>query len=86
MNMTYDEIKQKLLDEGIVTSIQAANATLGYAMQWVHGATFDFTKSSTRVHRARLRKIGLDIKKPFTDQIKLSEQGLAWREFILRNK
>ncbi len=32
-----------------------------YAYQWSHGQVFDLNKSQVQTHRARLRKIGIDI-------------------------
>lgn len=32
-----------------------------YAIQWMHGQTFNFNKKAIQTHRARLRKIGIDI-------------------------
>lgn len=63
------EIQPLLLEKGIVNSIAAANATLVYAIQWMEGVEFDLSKSAVKVHRARLRKIGLDIGKPFAGEI-----------------
>lgn len=63
----YDtvSITQHLIDEGICKSVQAAGRTAGYAYEWMHGATFDLNKSSVQQHRARLRRIGIDIKHPY---------------------
>lgn len=57
-------IAQHLLEKGIVSSQHAANTTASYALNWSHGQTFDFEKSSVKTHRARLRKIGIDIANP----------------------
>ncbi|HBE2517257.1 TPA: DNA replication protein, partial [Escherichia coli] len=32
-----------------------------YAIQWMHGHSFDLNKKQVQTHRARLRKIGIDI-------------------------
>lgn len=58
-------ITQHLIEEGVCKSVQAAGRTAGYAYEWMHGATFDFNKSAVQQHRARLRRIGIDIKIPF---------------------
>ena len=58
-------ITQHLIEEGVCKSVQAAGRTAGYAYEWMHGATFDFDKSAVQQHRARLRRIGIDIKIPF---------------------
>lgn len=59
--MDFESISERLLTLGIVETTRAANTTAIYAVQWMHGHTFDFAKSQTQTHRARLRKIGIDI-------------------------
>ncbi|MEM0911977.1 MAG: phage/plasmid replication protein [Pseudomonadota bacterium] len=59
--MEIQDIAEQLLNKGYVKSVQAANATAGYAMLWMNGKQFDLTKSQVQTHRARLRKIGIDI-------------------------
>jgi hypothetical protein len=59
--MQFETIAEKLLRLGHVTNIKAANTTAMYAMQWMTGARFDLSKSQLKIHRARLRKIGIDI-------------------------
>jgi len=54
-------INEQLKEEGICTSTQAANATAGYYFQWLHGQTFDLHKRQVKEHRARLRKLNIDI-------------------------
>lgn len=59
--MDFETISQQLLSNGIVETTRAANTTAMYAIQWYHGHVFDFSKSQVQTHRARLRKIGIDI-------------------------
>jgi hypothetical protein len=59
--MTLETIADKLLRLGIVENTRAANTTTLYAMQWMSGQKFDLCKAQVKVHRARLRKIGIDI-------------------------
>lgn len=54
-------ISQTLVDKGICSNTKAANCTAMYAYNWMNGQTFDFSKSQVQTHRARLRKIGIDI-------------------------
>lgn len=54
-------ISQTLVDKGICNNTKAANCTAMYAFNWMHGQTFDFSKSAVKTHRARLRQIGIDI-------------------------
>lgn len=62
--MDIENIAEKLLRLGYVSSVKAANTTAYYAYQWMNGAHFDFDKSQVKTHRARLRKIGIDIAMP----------------------
>lgn len=59
--MTLETIADKLLRLGVCESTLAANTSALYAMQWMSGKTFDLSKSQVKTHRARLRKIGIDI-------------------------
>lgn len=60
-SMDYETISERLLRHGVVETVRQANITAMYALQWMHGQTFDFKKRSIQTHRARLRKIGIDI-------------------------
>jgi hypothetical protein len=59
--MTLESIADKLLRLGVVNSRLAANTTTLYALQWMAGEQFDLSKSQVQTHRARLRKVGIDI-------------------------
>jgi len=59
--MDFETISEQLLRHGIVATMRSANTTAMYAIQWMHGQTFDFNKRQPQEHRARLRKIGIDI-------------------------
>lgn len=59
--MTYQAIAEVLKEEGICKSTQAANSTANYFFMWLHGQRFDLKKSQVKIHRARLRKINIDI-------------------------
>ncbi|EML0364711.1 Replication-associated protein G2P [Providencia rettgeri] len=59
--MDFDTISEHLINEGVVETTRSANTTAMYAIQWMHGHSFDFNKSQVKTHRARLRKIGIDI-------------------------
>lgn len=59
--MDLETITEKLINEGICSNTKAANATTLYAIQWMHGHRFDLSKTQVRTHRAKLRKIGIDI-------------------------
>ena len=62
--MDLRTIAHTLIEEGIVDNTKAANITALYALNWMHGDTFDSNKTQVQTHRARLRKIGIDILKP----------------------
>jgi len=61
-SMDMMTISDKLLEEGIVSSRQAANSTASCAILWMHGQTFDFSKSQTKTNAARLNRIGINIR------------------------
>lgn len=63
-SMSLESITQQLISNGICESTRAANVTTLYAIQWMHGEQFDLSKSQVKTHRARLRKIGIDIAMP----------------------
>lgn len=62
--MNMFTISETLINEKIVETTRAANTTAMYALNWMNGQTFDLSKSQTKIHRARLRQIGIDISKP----------------------
>ncbi|WP_242649514.1 phage/plasmid replication domain-containing protein [Rodentibacter pneumotropicus] len=59
--MNFETISETLINSGVVDTVKAANTTAMYALQWSHGQVFDLSKAQVKVHRARLRKIGIDI-------------------------
>jgi hypothetical protein len=59
--MDFETISEQLIRCGVVDTTRSANTTSMYAIQWMHGQTFDFNKKAVQTHRARLRKIGIDI-------------------------
>lgn len=63
--MDFDTISEHLISQGIVDSTRSANTTAMYAIQWMHGHSFNFNKKQVQTHRARLRKIGIDIAQRF---------------------
>ncbi|MCG9630140.1 phage/plasmid replication protein, II/X family [Vibrio sp. Isolate30] len=70
IHINHDEhksIADQLLELGVVNSRQAANATQSYAVMWQNGTDIRgiLTRSNFFVHKARLKKIGLDIGQPF---------------------
>lgn len=60
-SMDFETISERLVSCGIVDNTRSANTTAMYALQWMHGQNFDLAKAQVKVHRARLRKIGIDI-------------------------
>lgn len=63
-HMDLQTITQSLIDVGACSNTKAANMTALYALNWMNGQQFDLGKAQVKVHRARLRKIGIDIAKP----------------------
>ncbi|MGL5267592.1 MAG: phage/plasmid replication domain-containing protein, partial [Plesiomonas shigelloides] len=62
--MDFETISERLISSGVVDTVRTANTTANYALQWMHGHTFDLAKKQVQTHRARLRKIGIDIAQP----------------------
>lgn len=62
--MDLRTISETLIEEGICENTKSANITALYAYNWMNGERFDGAKSQVQIHRARLRKIGIDILKP----------------------
>lgn len=60
--MDIVSISEQLLVENIVDSTRAANTTAMYAIQWMHGQRFDFSKKQVQTHAARLKRIGINIR------------------------
>jgi len=63
-SMNLMTLTETLISEGICSNTKAANFTALYAINWMNGEKFDSSKSQVQIHRARLRKIGIDILKP----------------------
>ncbi len=59
--MDLQTISEQLISNGVVGSTYAANVTAMYALNWANGQVFDLEKSAVKTHRARLRKVGIDI-------------------------
>lgn len=62
--MDLRTISATLIEQGVCANTKAANITSLYAINWLNGERFDGAKAQVKVHRARLRKIGIDILKP----------------------
>ena len=63
-SMDIEGISERLIRKDICLNTRSANTTAFYAIQWMSGQKFDSTKTQVRTHRARLRKIGIDIFNP----------------------
>lgn len=63
-NLEMETIAGKLISEKIVDSTRAANTTAMYFMLWLNGQSMDTARTQVRLHRSRLRKIGIDIGRP----------------------
>jgi hypothetical protein len=64
MNTRYDMIANKLIEEGVVKSVQAANSTQCVYLKWLHGDDLGMGKSQFYEHRRRLLSLGIDISLP----------------------
>ncbi|VEE88885.1 phage/plasmid replication domain-containing protein [Actinobacillus equuli] len=59
-----ETIAEQLVSEGIVDTLRKANTTAYYAMLWANGQNLFLKEAQFKLHRARLRKIGIDIANP----------------------
>lgn len=64
MNTKYDMISDSLIEQQIVKSQQAANATQCVYLKWLHGDDLGLGKSQFYTHRSRLLSLGIDISMP----------------------
>lgn len=60
-----ESISEALVRVGACNSIRSANITAIHAINWKEGRVFNGSDISYKRHRARLRKIGLDIAIPY---------------------
>lgn len=59
-----ETIAEQLVNNGVVGSIRQANTTAFYAIKWANGQDLGLSVRQYETHRARLRKIGIDIATP----------------------
>ena len=61
---SFESVADRLIAKGICANTHAANTSAMYVVKWMHGETFDLSKSAVKTHRARLRQLGIDIALP----------------------
>lgn len=66
--LNVSEVLERLRSEGVVTNTHSLHTTCIYFQLWKDGHMPDLTKSQAQIHRARLRKIGIDIGKPYKSE------------------
>lgn len=59
-----ETIAEQLVRQGAVDTLRQANSTAFYAMKWAGGQDLGISGITFKRHRARLRKIGIDIANP----------------------
>lgn len=59
--MDFETISDQLIRLGVVETMRSTNITAMYAVQWMCGQTFDFSKSQVKIHRARLKEKSVSI-------------------------
>lgn len=64
MKLDYETIAEQLLNNNVVNSRQAANATQAVAHKWLHGSVIE-RNSQYYIHRPRLLQLGVDISMPY---------------------
>lgn len=80
-----ETIAQQLIREHVVESTKAANTTASYFFLWLNGQPMDTSKRQVKEHRARLRKIGIDIGKP-ADLTRFSPVNVIRAQEIVRTE
>lgn len=60
-NMKYQTIADQLLEEGVCSNRQSANATQMAYLEWLHGSYIDKSSRQFRTYKKRLLQIGIDI-------------------------
>ena len=63
-NYDLETIAEQLVRKGVVDSLRQASTSAYYAMLWLAGKDLGLKSSQFKVHRARLRNIGIDIANP----------------------
>ena len=59
-----ETIAEQLVSQGIVDTLRKATTSAYYAMLWASGKELGLKARQYETHRARLRKIGIDIANP----------------------
>lgn len=59
-----ETIAEQLVSQGIVDTLRKATTSAYYAMLWASGKELGLKSRQYETHRARLRKIGIDIANP----------------------
>ncbi|WP_371321888.1 phage/plasmid replication domain-containing protein [Pseudomonas ficuserectae] len=67
--MSFREVTRRLVDEGILSNTKSAYTTAVYYQLWIEGEDFDLSSRSVQTHRARLRRLGFDIARPYTPHV-----------------
>ncbi|WP_413189453.1 phage/plasmid replication protein [Pasteurella multocida subsp. multocida] len=60
-----ETIAEQLVSQGVVDTLRKATTSAYYAMLWASGKDLGLRNRQYKTHRARLRKIGIDIANPF---------------------
>ncbi|WP_370541489.1 phage/plasmid replication domain-containing protein [Actinobacillus pleuropneumoniae] len=59
-----ETIAEQLVSQGVVDTLRKATTSAYYAMLWASGKELGLRNRQYKEHRARLRKIGIDIANP----------------------
>lgn len=80
-----ETIAEQLVSQGVVDSIRQANTTAFYAIQWSSGQDMNSLPRRTfDRHRARLRKIGIDIANPCDVEKFQAVQVISCEQIMVR--
>ena len=80
-----ETIAEQLVSQGVVDSLRQANTTAFYAIQWSSGQDMSSLPERTfKRHRARLRKIGIDIANQCDTEKFQAVQVISCEQIIVR--
>lgn len=79
-----ETIAEQLVRKGVVATLRQANSTAFYAMKWAGGQDLGLSVRQYETHRARLRKIGIDIANPCDVEKFQAVRVISCEEIIVR--
>ncbi|MBN6710267.1 hypothetical protein JFL47_11420 [Haemophilus haemoglobinophilus] len=79
-----ETIAEQLLSQGVVDTLRKANTSAFYAMKWASGQDLGISTRQFKEHRARLRRIGIDIANPCDIEKFQAVQVISCEQILVR--